>query len=204
MQGNGITRRATVVDEKGNDIFVGPPFSIVGVSTFFVPPPNPPPVSQPDIRDFDAVDSDNGTTRLASDLPLGGSAHLLVTNTGAFTLNVNAHDSGFDNIDYTFAAVLMSKSGLAFTFSHQGGVEGTSAGLPFGTPRRDDHATLTGTNPSLKDEFIRLDGAVFVGTLKGTDALVSGVEGFITDEISAAAKELGTEAAKAVVALVAA
>jgi hypothetical protein len=155
-----------------------------------------------DVRAFDAIDPDNGTTQLATDLPLGGSAHLVVNNTGAFTFTVHAHDSGFDNIDYSLAAVLMTKSGLAFTFGHQGGVEGTSAGLPFGTPRRDDNATMTGANPALKDEFDRLDGATFVGKLAGTDALVEGIKGLISDAVNAAAKELGAAAAKAVIALV--
>jgi len=31
MNGNQIVRRGTVVDESGQNIFVGPPFSIVGV-----------------------------------------------------------------------------------------------------------------------------------------------------------------------------
>jgi hypothetical protein len=128
---------------------------------------------------------------------------LLVTNTGAFTFTIHAHDSGADNIDYSLAAVLMTQSGLAFTFEHQGGVEGTSAGLPFGTPRRDDNATVTGTNPTLKDEFARLDGAKFVGKLAGNDTLVKGITGLINDALSAAAKELGAAAAKAVIALVA-
>ena len=203
--GDGIKRRATVVDENSQKIFVGPPWSIAAVSTFSVPIPfNPPPVKQPDTREFDAIDSDNGTTRLASDLALGGSARVVVTNTGAFTFTVNAHDSGFDNIDYSLVAILMTKSGLAFTFAHQGGVEGTSAGLPVGTPRRDDHATITGTNPTLKDEFARLDGALFIGTLKGTDALVNGIEGFIAEELGAALKQLSVDAVNAVVALVAA
>jgi len=157
-----------------------------------------------DVRSFDAKDPDNGTTQLASDLPLGGSAHLTVTNTGAFTFSVHAHDSGFDNIDYSLAAVLMTKSGLAFTFEHQGGVEGTIAGLPFGKPRRDDSATLTGTNSSLKDEFIGLEGATFVGTLSGTDTRVDGIKGLLKEALDAAIKQLGVEAAKAVVTLVAA
>src|SRR5260370_3488642 len=84
---------------------------------------------------------------LTSGLPLGGSAHVVLTRTGAFTFTGHAHDSGFDNVDYTLSAVLMTPSGLAFTFQHQGGVEGTSAGLPFGTPRRDDDFTSSGSNP---------------------------------------------------------
>jgi hypothetical protein len=157
----------------------------------------------PDIRAFDALDPDNHTTNLACDLPLGGSAHLVVSNTGAFTFQVSAHDSGFDNIDYSVAAVLMTREGIAFTFAHSGSVEGTIAGLPFGTPTRDDHATITGSKQELKDEFRRLEGATFIATLDGTDTLVEGIKGLILEALKAAAKELGAAAAKAVIAVVA-
>jgi hypothetical protein len=170
----------------------------LGVDPVFTPLPPPPPVHT--LFNFDAVDSGNGTTRLASDLPLGGSAHLLVTNTGAFTFTMHAHDSGFDNIDYSLGAVLMTQSGLAFTFGHQGGVEGTTGGFP--SPRRDDDFVLTATNPTLKDEFARLDGAKFVGKVAGSDALVGGLEGMIGDLVSSTAKELGVSLAQAAVALV--
>jgi hypothetical protein len=38
---------------------------------------------------------------LTSDLALGGSAHLVITKAGAFTFSTHAHDSGFDNINYS-------------------------------------------------------------------------------------------------------
>ena len=155
-----------------------------------------------DVLNFDAVDATTGRTGLTSDLPLNGSAHLVVSKTGSFTFQVNAHDSGFDNIDYSLAAVLMTRGGIAFTFAHSGSVEGTIAGLPFGTPRRDDHATIAGGNPTLKDEFGSLEGATFIAVLDGTDTLVAGIKGLIDDAIKAAAKEIGAAAAKAVIALV--
>ncbi|QLL09665.1 hypothetical protein [Mycobacterium vicinigordonae] len=83
---------------------------------------------------------------LTCGLPLGGSAHLACQSNGAYTLTGHAHDSGFDTIQYAWAAALVTPAGIAFTFAHQGRVEGTSAGLPFGTPRRDDHFTLASTN----------------------------------------------------------
>ena len=118
----------------------------------------------------------------------------------ALTWNVN--EPVFDNIDYSLAAVLMTRGGIAFTFAHSGSVEGTIAGLPFGTPRRDDHATIAGGNPTLQDEFGSLEGATFIAVLDGTDTLVAGIKGLIDDAIKAAAKEIGAAAAKAVIALV--
>jgi hypothetical protein len=139
---------------------------------------------------------------ITSNLPLGGSAHLVITKTGAFTFTSHAHDSGFDNINYTLGAVLMTPSGLAFTFSHQGGVEGTSAGLPFGTPRRDDDKITAGSNKAIKDEFGNIFNSILVGKLVGTDTLVSGVQGVIGDALKAAAAQLGKAAATSIVALV--
>jgi hypothetical protein len=155
-----------------------------------------------DIQTFDAIDANDGSSSLKSDLALGGSAHLVVTDKGAFTFNSHAHDSGFDNIDYTLAGILMTPSGLAFTFQREGNVEGTIAGLPFGTPRRDDNHTSSGSNPAIRDEFERLRGAIFVGTLVGTDTLVAGVTGLIGDALKSAAQKFGLAAATAVIALV--
>jgi RNA polymerase subunit RPABC4/transcription elongation factor Spt4 len=96
------------------------------------------------VIDGDTATFDSGP--VTSSLPLGGSVHIVMTQAGNFTLSTHAHDSGFDNIDYAIAAVLMSASGIAFTFQHAGHVEGTSAGLPLGTPNRNDDFTTTGTN----------------------------------------------------------
>ena len=135
---------------------------------------------------------------ITSDLPLGGSAHLVITKTGAFTLSTHAHDSGFDNINYSLAAVLMTPSGLAFTFGVQGGVEGTSAGL---TPRRSEDKVSSGSNPAIRDEFGNIFNSVFIGKLAGTDTLVAGLESLVGDALKAAAVSLGQAGAKAVVAL---
>jgi hypothetical protein len=43
------------------------------------------------------------TGPLTSDQPLGGSVRLAVDQSGAFTFSGHAHDSGFDNVDYSVA-----------------------------------------------------------------------------------------------------
>jgi hypothetical protein len=141
------------------------------------------------------------TGPLTSNLPLGGSAHLLINETGAFTLNTHAHDSGADNIDYTMAVTLASPEGVAFTFGIQGGVEGTTAGLPFGTPRRDDDQTKAGTNADITKNFDAIRGATLVGALVGTDTLTVAFDKFVNDFADAAVKQLGTGAAAAVTKL---
>ena len=152
-----------------------------------------------DVLVFDAVDG--GSTSLTSSLPLGGSAHLVLDNKGNWSLSTHAHDSGFDNINYSLATVLMSASGLAFTFQVQGSVEGTSAGLPFGTPNRNDDRTISGSNPALKEEFERLRDAILAGKLAGTDTLLQGIGGLIGQALNAAAAQFGQAGAKAVIAL---
>jgi hypothetical protein len=140
------------------------------------------------------------TGPITSNLPLGGSAQIVISKSGTYTFKSHAHDSGFDNINYTLGAVLMTPSGLAFTIHHQGSVEGTSGDL-LGTPRRDDDQITTESNQAMRDEFGNLFNSTFVGKLAGTDTLVGGVKDLIEDALKAAASQLGQAAAKAVIAL---
>jgi hypothetical protein len=134
-------------------------------------------------------------------LPLGGSAHPLMRRNGNFTFSCHAHDSGFDNIDYVVGAVFMTTSGVAWTFSHEGHVEGTSAGLPFGTPKRDDDFIQGGTNPSITSEFENVAAGQFVATINGKDTLVGGITGLLSDLVKSAAQDLGKKGAEAVIGL---
>jgi hypothetical protein len=147
----------------------------------------------------DTVNFDSGP--LTSGLPLGGSAHLLMRRDGNFTFTCHAHDSGFDNIDYTVGAVFMTTSGVAWTFGHQGHVEGTVAGLPFGTPNRNDDFIGGGANPSITNEFENVAGGRFVAQIDGTAKLVGGITDFLGSVVKTAAQELGKAGAAAVIAL---
>jgi hypothetical protein len=160
-----------------------------------------PPIRQPPGVSGDTAVFDAGP--LTSDLPLGGSVHLVMRRNGDFTFSTHAHDSGFDNIDYVISAVLLTASGIAFTFQHAGHVEGTSAGLPFGTPDRNDDSTTTGENPMISREFDGIfEGAKLVASVDGRDKLVGGIAGMLGDLLSQAAAALGKAAVSAAVALV--
>jgi hypothetical protein len=99
--------------------------------------------------------------------------------------------------------LLVTASGIAFTFQHAGHVEGTSAGLPFGTPNRNDDFTTTGENPMITREFDGISvGAKLLVSLDGKDKLVGGLEGMLGDLLSQAAQEIGKAAVAEVVALV--
>ncbi|HEY6785701.1 MAG TPA: hypothetical protein VI365_00150 [Trebonia sp.] len=160
--------------------------------------PVPPPGRAVIVGDVATFDSGP----LTSSLPLQGSAHVVFDEKGDFTFTCHAHDSGFDNIDYTVAAVILTQSGIAFTFQHLGGTEGTTAGLPFGTPRRDDPFTTGGTNAEVANEWAGMPGALMSSSINGSDALVGGIEGEFGTLLNTLLQELGKAAAAAIVALV--
>lgn len=147
----------------------------------------------------DTAKFDSG--QVNSDLPLNGNVQLVVQRNGTFTFTTSAHDSGFDNISYGIAAILVTAPGDAFQFEHSGHVEGTSAGLPFGTPQRNDHFFTSGQNPALTAKFddIVSSGRLLV-TLTGTDKLI----GALNDLLAEAAKEAAEAGIKALVSVIAA
>jgi hypothetical protein len=149
---------------------------------------------------LDTMTFDSGP--VTSGLPLGGSVHVVMQRNGSFTFSCHAHDSGFDNIDYAISAVLMTPSGIAFTFQHSGHVEGTGAGLPFGTPNRNDDFTTGGTNPQITTQWGGIVAAKLLPRLDGTDTLVRGLGGALDDVIKAALAEVGKEAAAGVIGLI--
>ncbi len=142
------------------------------------------------------VNYDSGP--ITSGLPLGGSVHVTLASNGSFTFSSHAHDSGIDNIDYTISAVLMAPTGVAFTFQHAGHVEGTVAGLPFGTPNRNDEFTTGGTNALISDNWAGLVGGVLLARLDGRDTTAAA----IGDLLGQVAAEVGKAAATQAIALV--
>ena len=118
-----------------------------------------------------APDTETLDTTVTSDLPLSGSAHVVVRKNGNFTFSCHAHDSGFWNIDYVLSAVLLTTEGIAFTFEHSGSVEGTEAGLPFGTPNRDDDFTRGGHDDRIGVEWGGMNGATLIGRLDGRSTI---------------------------------
>ena len=162
---------------------------------YIAAPPHGAPVMLGDVATYDSGN-------LTSDLPLQGSVHVVFDEKGDFTFTSHAHDSGFDNIDYAVAAVILTASGIAFTFQHLGGVEGTSAGLPFGKPRRDDPYTASGTDQKITNEWPSIPDSSMAASINGSDALVGGIEGELGKLLDSLLQELGKAAAAAVVALV--
>jgi uncharacterized protein with LGFP repeats len=147
----------------------------------------------------DTVKFDSG--KVNSNLPLNGSVQLVVQRSGNFTFTCNAHDAGFDNISYAMVAILVTAPGTAFQFVHNGHVEGTSAGLPLGTPQRDDHFFASDNNPGIVAHFDEIIASGrLLATLTGEDKLA----GAIQDLLAEAAKEAAEAGIKALVEVIAA
>jgi hypothetical protein len=136
---------------------------------------------------------------VTSDLPLGGFVHVVVQRNGTVTITTHAHDSGFDNIDYTFSIILFTARGDAFSYQQTGHVEGTTAGLPFGTPQRNSDFTQTGNNPAVTAKWDDLvaSGRLIV-KLSGQDKLV----GALNDLLAQAAQAAAGAGIKALVSLI--
>jgi hypothetical protein len=100
--------------------------TLLGVAQKVGVKPPPPPISVRNL--FNTRTFDSGF--LTTDRPLGGSITIVLDNThgdGEATIRGGFHNSGFDNIDYTVTAVLVTPGFKAFTFQHSGHTEGTSA-----------------------------------------------------------------------------
>ena len=149
-----------------------------------------------DVKTFDQ----GVTTTIA----VGGSAHVVMKKDGSFTFSSHAHDSGFDNISYTVTAAMLTADGIVFTFQHSGHTEGTVAGLPFGTPNRDDDFAVGGVNAQITTEWPGVLNGTFKASIAGTDTLAEGVVGALGDLVKELLAEAEKAAAAAVIALVAA
>jgi hypothetical protein len=141
---------------------------------------------------------------LTSGLPLGGWVDIILNAEGDITFSGYLHDSGFDNIDYTLSAVIVSPSGASIGFQHVGHTEGTVAGLPFGKPNRDDNfVTPEGlNNQQVAAKWDQLTQASLFWRLDATDPTAAGAAQLLGDLAKQALEALGAAATTALVALI--
>jgi hypothetical protein len=121
---------------------------------------------------------------------------------GDFTFSGHLHDSGFNNIDYTLSVVLIAPNGTGIAFQRSGHTEGTVAGLPFGTPSRNDDFAKPDFNQRISDHWDQFTQASLFWRLDATDTLVEGAGKVLNDLAGQALKALGSAASAALVALV--
>jgi hypothetical protein len=95
-------------------------------------------------------------------------------------------------------------SGASIGFQHSGHTEGTVAGLPFGTPNReDDFVTPQGlNNQQVVANWDQLTQASLFWRLDATDTLTQGAAQFLGDLAQQALKALGSAAVAGLVALI--
>jgi len=135
--------------------------------------------------------------RSFNDFDLGGMGAVMVVLRGA-RIRTDAELKPMSADDQRNVAIV----GIAFTFQRAGHVEGTSAGLPFGAPNRNDDFTTIRENPMITREFDGIFvGAKLLASLDGKDKLVGGVAGMLGDLLSQAAEAIGKAAVTAAVAV---
>jgi hypothetical protein len=141
---------------------------------------------------------------LTSGLPLGGTVDVVLNSQGDITFSGHLHDSGFDNIDYVLSAVIVSPSGASIGFQHSGHTEGTVAGLPFGTPNRnDDFVTPSGlNNEQIVSNWSQLASGSLSWRLEAQDTLTEGAAKVLGDLAQQAVEALGSAATASLIALV--
>ena len=132
-------------------------------------------------------------------LPAGGWVDLAVNDRGDFTFAGHMHNSGFPNIHFALAVVLMTPSGVGYGFAREHTLDGTVT--LFGR-NRDDDWTDTGANAQLGKNWDQVQRATLHWRLAANDTLSKGVEGLVEDVVKDAAAQLGKAAVTALVALI--
>jgi hypothetical protein len=127
--------------------------------------------------------------------PIGGWVDVVLNAQGHFTFQGHMHDSGFPNIDFALAVVIMTPSGIGYGFPRQGHVDGTIT--VFG--RNRDHDWIeTGVNQQIAENWDQITQGSLFWRLVAQDTLSRGVQGLLED----LAKEAAKEAFKALVTLI--
>jgi hypothetical protein len=85
-------------------------------------------------------------------LPVGGWVDVAVNKHGNFTFAGHMHNSGFPNVHFALAVVLMTPSGVGYGFAREHTLDGTVT--IFGR-NRDDDWTDTGGNQQLSGDWGR-------------------------------------------------
>lgn len=132
-------------------------------------------------------------------LPAGGWVDVIVNDQGHYTFAGHMHNSGFPNIDFALAVVLMTPSGIGYGFARQHRLDGTVT--LFGR-NRDDDWTDTGVRPELARGWDQIAQSRLHWRLVASDTLSRGIQGLVEDLVQDAAKQLGKAAVTALIALI--
>ncbi|SJM96590.1 hypothetical protein [Crenothrix polyspora] len=109
------------------------------------------------------------------------------------------HNSGFPNIHFALAIVLMTPSGVGYGFARDHTLDGTIT--IFGR-NRDDDWTDTGANQQLAGNWDQLTQSRLHWRLVAYDTLTSGIQGLVEDLVKEVALQLGKVGIAALIALI--
>jgi uncharacterized protein with LGFP repeats len=132
-------------------------------------------------------------------LPVGGWVDVVVNKRGDFTFTGHIHNSGFPNIHFTLAIVLMTPSGVGYGFGRDHTLDGTVT--IFGR-NRDDDWTDTGANQQLAGNWDQVTQSRLHWRLVSHDTLTAGLQGLVEDLVKDAATQLGKAGITALIALI--
>jgi hypothetical protein len=132
---------------------------------------------------------------LTTDIHLGGSYKLVLNDAGEYTFSGRFHNSGLTNIDYVLLAVIMTASGIGYSFRHNGHTDGD---IEIGGDN-DDNFVITGFNQQIKDNFRGASMAGLVSRVETTDTFVSQIDDVIGEIAKAVLEKLVVGAVSKVV-----
>ncbi|MGE0690631.1 MAG: hypothetical protein AB7O87_08550, partial [Candidatus Nitrosocosmicus sp.] len=130
---------------------------------------------------------------VTTDYAVGGPMKVVITKNGEYTFSGHWHNSGADNYDLDLGMVIVTPSGIAYTFETKGTTKGT-----FSSGSRDFNWTLTGQNPNLKNNWNQILQSSF-RTYANVD---SALEDTISEFANTVAKEILKEGAKTIIAII--
>jgi hypothetical protein len=121
-----------------------------------------------------------------TDIHLGGSYKIVLNSAGESTFSGRFHNSGATNIDYILVAVIMTPSGIGYTFTHKGHTDGD---LEIGGDNNDNFV-ITGFNTQIKDSWKEVGLAALVGRVEASDTLLGGINDLLEDLAKEGVKKL--------------
>jgi len=132
-------------------------------------------------------------------LPAGGWVDVMVNKRGDFTFAGHMHNSGFPNIHFALAIVLMTPSGVGYGFAVDHTLDGT---VTFFGRQRDFDWTNTGNNPQLSGNWDQVLQSRLHWRLVAYDTLTRGMQGIVDDLVKEAAMQLGKAGITALIAMI--
>jgi hypothetical protein len=124
-------------------------------------------------------------------IAMGGNFKIVLASNGDYSFIGHMHDSGFVGYKYSVAMAIAISSGITYTFSQSGSVEGTVNALPFGSPNRDSDWNQSKNNPSVKEKWEDIvRTGQFVSKSTTHDTFTSGVSDLVQSAAADAAKTL--------------